>query len=604
MNIPKIPKGWKELNEEIIQTKICVYCGACGSFCENISFDADQEVPLENGACKDQNTCRDGFGTCYNLCPKTGSEYITTKLLDQWSFQGEQGGKPFGHVLEIVSAKFKGSASGARFQAGGAITSLLVAALQDKLADCAITTAADQRNRPKPMLATTPEEVLECAGTKWNQGPALSLIGKAIVEEYHDIAVVGTPCQIQALRKMQNHPRFDFETYDLVKYAIGTFCLGASQNQRLGPFLVSRGVQPAKVRGTAEKDFKIVFSTADGKIEVPHNALFTQCVRENCRSCSDYTAAFADIAAGMVGSPDGWSTLIVRTPRGKELLDHARALGILETKVLPAETEDSIRSLDRSRTDWVRIEKIVKLAPDIRSFHIRDERIARTYRPGQFVVLWLQDIDFFPMGISRVTDDLLEITVQKIGPGTTALFAMKEGDELGIRGPYGNGWHTADGRNILVVGGGIGIAAVTTVIDDLKATGKNVWVAIGARNKTSLIFEKRLRALAPDCCCTTDDGSAGQKCFVTDPLADLIAEHKIDLILTCGPEAMMKLVFDLAENRKIMVQASLERFMKCAVGICGSCCAGEKDNVTICKDGPVFNSTQLRQIPQFGTYKK
>ncbi|OLS14270.1 MAG: oxidoreductase FAD/NAD(P)-binding domain-containing protein, partial [Promethearchaeota archaeon CR_4] len=90
------------------------------------------------------------------------------------------------------------------------------------------------------------------------------------------------------------------------------------------------------------------------------------------------------------------------------------------------------------------------------------------------------------------------------------------------------------------MGGGIGIAAITTVVDELKATGKNVWVAIGARNKASLIFEKRLRALDSDCCCTTDDGSVGQKCFVTDPVADIIAKQKIDLILTCGPEMMMK----------------------------------------------------------------
>ncbi len=604
MNIPKIQKGWKELNEEVIQTKRCVYCGACGAFCENISFDVEKEVPIESGACKDQNTCREGFGTCYNLCPKTGLEFIPTKTLDQWVFHPKQNPAIIGQVLDIVSAKYTGNAGGAHFQAGGAITGLLLAALADKLVDCAITTSADERNRPKPIITTTGEDALKCAGTKWNQGPTLSLVGKAIAEEYRDIAVVGTPCQIQALRKMQNHPRFDFETYDLVKYAIGTFCMGASHNQKLGPFLASYGVQSAKVRGSAEKDHQVVFSTTDGEIKIPHNALFNECVRENCKSCSDYTSDFADIAAGMIGSPAGWTTLIVRTPRGKELLDNAKAKGILETRSLPTDAMEAILSLDRTRTDLVRIEKIVKLSPDIQSFYIRDARIARAYRPGQFIVLWLSEVDFFPMGVSRVEDDLVEITVQKIGLGTAALFAMKEGDELGIRGPYGNGWHTADGRNILVVGGGIGIAAVTTIVDELKATGKNVWVAIGARNKISLIFEKRLRNLAPDCCCTTDDGSTGQKCYVTDPVPDIIQRNKIDLILTCGPEVMMNAVFLIGEGQKIEVQASLERFMKCAVGLCGSCCVGEKENVPICKEGPVFNSSQLRKFPQFGKYEK
>ncbi|HMF33908.1 MAG TPA: dihydroorotate dehydrogenase electron transfer subunit, partial [Candidatus Lokiarchaeia archaeon] len=501
-------------------------------------------------------------------------------------------------------ARFAGDRAGVTFEAGGAISALLLSGIEDHVIDCAITASPDEAGRPRPTLSTTPEDVLRCAGTRHNQGPTLSAIGDAISREYSNIAVVGTPCQMQALRKMQNHPRFDFETYDLVKYAISTFCLGAFHSAKLAPFLADNGVNPEDIRGMRFEDFKLIAETSAGTTSIPENALFPECVRGNCKACSDYAGAFADISCGMIGSPEGWTTLIVRTTRGKELLDQARVKGNLETQPLAPESLDNVLTLTRSRTDWVAIEKVEEHAPDIRTYTFRAERIARAYRPGQFVVMWVQDVDFFPMGISRVDGDRIEITVQQVGPGTAALFALKEGDELGLRGPFGSGWRTDDGRNILVVGGGIGIAAVTTVVEQLKATGKNVWVAIGARNSASLIFQDRLTTLAPDCCCTTDDGSIGQKCFVTDPIADIVAENNIDLVLTCGPEVMMKTVFDIAESRGIEVQASLERFMKCAAGLCGTCCVGTDNNVTVCKDGPVFGSSQLRQFPQFGTYVK
>ncbi|GAH20313.1 unnamed protein product [marine sediment metagenome] len=89
MYIGKTQKGWKELNEEIIQTGKCVYCGACGAFCASIQFDKEKEIPIEDGSCKDMSTCRDGFGLCYNLCPKTEIEKIPLTLLDKWVFGKE-----------------------------------------------------------------------------------------------------------------------------------------------------------------------------------------------------------------------------------------------------------------------------------------------------------------------------------------------------------------------------------------------------------------------------------------------------------------------------------------------------------------------------------
>ena len=133
---------------------------------------------------------------------------------------------------------------------------------------------------------------------------------------------------------------------------------------------------------------------------------------------------------------------------------------------------------------------------------------------------------------------------------------------------------------------------------------KNVYVAIGAKDDTSLIFADRLIELIPNTLCTTDDGSVGKKCYVTDTIEDIIKEKEIDLILTCGPEVMMKKVLDIADSHEISIQASLERKMKCGVGLCGSCCVGKDNNITVYKEGPVFDSEKLKTFPQFGNYIK
>ncbi|TXT60189.1 MAG: putative dihydroorotate dehydrogenase B (NAD(+)), electron transfer subunit [Promethearchaeota archaeon] len=96
----------------------------------------------------------------------------------------------------------------------------------------------------------------------------------------------------------------------------------------------------------------------------------------------------------------------------------------------------------------------------------------------------------------------------------------------------------------------------------------------------------------------------GRKCYVTDPIAEIIEENNIDLILTCGPEVMMRRVLELANEKNIDLQASLERKMKCGVGLCGSCCVGKENDIAVCKEGPIFSKGQLTQFPQFGSYKK
>jgi dihydroorotate dehydrogenase electron transfer subunit len=94
---------------------------------------------------------------------------------------------------------------------------------------------------------------------------------------------------------------------------------------------------------------------------------------------------------------------------------------------------------------------------------------------------------------------------------------------------------------------------------------------------------------------TTEDGTAGLQCLVTQPLASLLEKEKFDMIYACGPEVMVKKIFEMTEKRKLPIEASLERLMRCGIGLCGSCMIGK---YRVCRDGPVFNSAQLREVQE------
>ncbi|MDD5086903.1 MAG: dihydroorotate dehydrogenase electron transfer subunit [Candidatus Nanoarchaeia archaeon] len=209
--------------------------------------------------------------------------------------------------------------------------------------------------------------------------------------------------------------------------------------------------------------------------------------------------------------------------------------------------------------------------------------------PGQFIMLWLPDVDEKPFAVSYKKP--MAVTVELKGCFTKELFNLKKGDELFYRGPLGKGF-TIYEKKAIVVAGGMGLAGLSTLIESLG----NPKVVFGCKCKNDLFFRERF-----DMNLCTDDGSQGYKGFATKKLREIIEKEKYEMIYACGPEIMMKQIFDIAEQLNIDFEASLERFMFCGVGICGSCACGKK---LVCKDGPVFNSKQLREMNDFGRYAK
>jgi len=209
--------------------------------------------------------------------------------------------------------------------------------------------------------------------------------------------------------------------------------------------------------------------------------------------------------------------------------------------------------------------------------------------PGQFIMLWIPGVDEKPFTLSYKNPAAL--TAELKGNFTKELFKLKQGDNLFYRGPFGNGF-TASEKKAVVIAGGMGLAGVSLLIESLK----NPKIIFGVKQKKDLFFRERFKM---DIC--TDDGSIGYKGFATEKLKQLLKHEKYDIIYACGPEIMMKTAFELAEKHKTKCEASLERFMFCGIGVCGSCACGNK---LVCRDGPVFSSDDLREMKDFGKYAK
>ncbi len=191
-------------------------------------------------------------------------------------------------------------------------------------------------------------------------------------------------------------------------------------------------------------------------------------------------------------------------------------------------------------------------------------------------------------------------TWQKFQRLSNALFELEEGDRLWIKGPYGNGFSMKklNSSQVYIVGGGTGIAPLALLAEELET---DVVSFIGAKSANELIFEKRFENIG-ETYISTDDGSKGDKGFVTE-LIKKYAFEKESQAAACGPEKMLynSSQFLSSQLNPQNIYLSLERYMKCGVGLCGSCeCGGYR----ICVDGPVLSYEQLKRVKDFGNFKK
>lgn len=251
--------------------------------------------------------------------------------------------------------------------------------------------------------------------------------------------------------------------------------------------------------------------------------------------------------------------------------------------------------------NYPEIVKIKRVAKEGRNTKTIFFDLDRKIEPGQFLMILIPGVDEIPMSVSYYAGLEKGFTFKVVGDATKKLYSMKEGDIIGVRGPLGKGFNLK-GRKILFVGGGTGICSIVLAAEKAFEDDKICSVVIGARNKEEIIFEERLRKKGIEVHVSTDDGSKGFRGQASDLALKLIEEMEPDQVITCGPELMMKKLVDFCNERDIYIEASLERYIKCGLGLCGQCSMGK--GLRICTDGPVFDGKTLDRCKDFGVFKR
>lgn len=225
-------------------------------------------------------------------------------------------------------------------------------------------------------------------------------------------------------------------------------------------------------------------------------------------------------------------------------------------------------------------------------------------KPGQFVMLWLPGKGEKPISISGEKDGKFQVSVCAVGPFSEAVGKLKKGDKIGFRGPLGTHYKIPkDSTSLAMVGGGYGSAPLSYLAEEAISQGKKVYFIEGARTKARLLFTKRMKQAGAEVLLCTDDGSEGPKCYSPDVLKTLLETHKIDKVFTCGPEIMMKKVAELSKEAKIPCEVSMERYMKCGIGVCGQCCVDDI-GLCLCTNGPIISGGLALKIKEFGSYHR
>jgi ferredoxin--NADP+ reductase len=227
-------------------------------------------------------------------------------------------------------------------------------------------------------------------------------------------------------------------------------------------------------------------------------------------------------------------------------------------------------------------------------------QVARKAKPGQFVIVRVDEPgERIPLTIADFDRNAGTITLifQEVGKSTMQMGTLKPGDELiTVAGPLGHPTEIEKYGTVVMVGGGVGIAPTFPIARALKEAGNTVISIIGARNKSLLFWEDRMRAVSDELIVCTDDGSYGRKAVVTEPLKELLDARKgaIVRIWAIGPAVMMKFVAMATKPYNVKTIVSLNTIMIDGTGMCGGCRVVLDEGAQfVCVDGPEFDAHKV-----------
>lgn len=241
-----------------------------------------------------------------------------------------------------------------------------------------------------------------------------------------------------------------------------------------------------------------------------------------------------------------------------------------------------------------KILNVKRLSKEIRSMAVLVPEIAKKAKPGQFIVLRIDETgERIPLTINDFDPKMGSVTIifQEVGKTTRKLGMLEKGDFLiDVAGPLGHPGRVEKIGTVVCIGGGVGVAVVYPEARALKETGNEVLSIIGARSRDMVILEDQMQKISDELFITTDDGSYGSRGVVTDRLKEILTKRKIDLVIAIGPIIMMKFVCLMTKQFNVPTIVNLNPIMVDGTGMCGSCRVTVANKVKFaCVDGPEFD---------------
>lgn len=343
MSAPRL--SFEESLEKVVLPDNCMGCAACVVVCPFACLEYSEELPKLVKKCE---SC----GICPQVCPRYELPWSD---LEKLVFGRERRpDESFGVYRRIVVAQSNDKNMLEVCQDGGVVTALLMFALKNGIIDGAALSGVseDRPFYPVPRLATTTQEVLECAGTRYSYCSNLLAFQEGIKQKKRGLAFVGPPCQIHAIRRIQAaHLR---KYTDPLRFTIGLMCTetftyeGLMEKQIQGELGIDlHDVKKINIKG------KVLVTTKSGEVKTIPLSEAKQFTRESCIPCPDFSAELADISVGGIGL-SGWTVCVIRTEVGEALFGGAERAGVLKTRPVEEERRalDLLIRLSKKKSKW------------------------------------------------------------------------------------------------------------------------------------------------------------------------------------------------------------------------------------------------------------
>lgn len=358
-------RSFTDLQESVISTGLCSQCGGCVSFCSanklgalEMSSDGIPQYSHEERCLK--------CGLCYSIC--TQIEELDEELQEKFDWV-----PPMGKYQRVASARTTSREIQHVCTDGGVVTSLLMYMLDHNLIDGAVVSRFVGPFKRVPMIATDRKDILDSAGSDFSAITHVGVVGDeyntysrgtfALKELTPDmrinrIALVGTPCQIHTMRKMQC---LNIVPSDIVKYTIGLFCMENFAFSALAKQEIESkvGARMDQIRKLNIKEDLIVTLVNGESVNIPFDVIH-EFARPACLKCTEFASDFADISAGGLGSPDGYTTVLIRNDTGQAVYQAA-----LKSRYIKERTYDSYQEKKDSQIQMVN--KIIDFANEKRA---------------------------------------------------------------------------------------------------------------------------------------------------------------------------------------------------------------------------------------------